>query len=353
VPACFGARAVPGGIAHKAFPMAKRQALKPQPAGAPAPKYDVAISFLARDEQVARAFADKLGEGLSVFFFPRKQEELAGTNGLVSMREPFLDARVVAILYREPWGQTEWTRVEETAITDRCLKRGWASLVFVQLDDTSAVPQWLPHTHIRFKLKAYGIEEAVGAIKLRVQEHGGVIEPPNALARAVRVRREGEFLTERQRLFGDGAFIAHVHASIRHAVSAAVDLVREGGKDMRPMIYAGAEDRHCVMTDERVSVAAFWKQDIFNSVGRDAALIVREFRGAVAVPGTGRQYIFRPEVHQEHKFTVEVTAAFELVWKADGSRELLSTDALAHKIAMIFFDLIGKANRGEIEMPFI
>ena len=277
--------------------MAKRQALKPQPAATPTPKYDVAISFLARDEQLARAFADKLREGLNVFFFPRNQEQLASTNGLVSMREPFLGARVVVVLYREPWGQTDWTRVEETAITDRCLKRGWQSLVFVQLDDASKIPHWLPDTHIRFKLKAYGIEEAVGAIKLRVQEQGGTIEPPNALARAARVQREGEFLAERQRLFGDSTFIGHVHSSVGQALSGVVDLVREGGKDMQPIIYAGVKDRHCVMTDERVSVAAFWQQGIFNRVGQEAFFIIREFRGAVAVPGAGRQYFFRPEVH--------------------------------------------------------
>lgn len=332
--------------------MAKRSALQPNPGGNPAPEYDVAISFLARDEHIARAFADRLGEGLNVFFFPRNQEQLAGTNGLASMREPFLNARVAVVLFREPWGQTDWTRVEETAITDRCLKCGWQSLVFVQLDETSAIPDWLPNTHVRFNLKAYGIEEAVGAIKLRVQEQGGKIEPPNAIARAKRVQREAEFLSERARLLGDRGWIEQmVHASVRHAVSAAVDLVREGGKDMQPAIRAGAQDRHCVMTDERVSVAAFWKQDIFNTVAQDAALIVREFSGPVAVPGSGLQYTHHPKVLKEYKFTIELTAALQLAWKRSGSRELLSTDDLAHKIAIIFFDLIAKANRGKVEMP--
>jgi hypothetical protein len=32
------------------------------------------------------------------------------------MREPFFDSRVVAVLYREPWGTTPWTSIEETAI---------------------------------------------------------------------------------------------------------------------------------------------------------------------------------------------------------------------------------------------
>jgi hypothetical protein len=62
------------------------------------PKYDVAISFLAADEPTARALADQLGSsGLSVFFFPRNQEELAGTDGMESMREPFLSARVAVV----------------------------------------------------------------------------------------------------------------------------------------------------------------------------------------------------------------------------------------------------------------
>jgi hypothetical protein len=52
------------------------------------PKYDVAISFLAKDEPIAGALHDELAKSLDVFFFPRNQEELAGTDGLESMRAP-------------------------------------------------------------------------------------------------------------------------------------------------------------------------------------------------------------------------------------------------------------------------
>jgi hypothetical protein len=48
------------------------------------PKYDVAISFLSKDSHTAAALNDRLSEGLNVFFFPRRQEELAGTEGLES-----------------------------------------------------------------------------------------------------------------------------------------------------------------------------------------------------------------------------------------------------------------------------
>ena len=85
---------------------------------------------------------DKLeSSGLSVFFFPRNQEELAGTDGMESMREPFLSARTVVVLYREQWGKTPWTRVEETAIKERCLNHGWSSLMFVSLESTDVLPK--------------------------------------------------------------------------------------------------------------------------------------------------------------------------------------------------------------------
>lgn len=86
------------------------------------PKYDVAISFLSEDEPIATALHARLSSGLTVFYYPRSQEELAGTDGLESMRQPFLDeTRVAVVLYKERWGKTPWTRVEETAIKDGCL----------------------------------------------------------------------------------------------------------------------------------------------------------------------------------------------------------------------------------------
>ena len=77
-------------------------------------KYDVAISFLARDQGTVGAIAESLTETLKVFYFPRAQEALAGTDGLEFMRIPFVSgSRLTVVFFREPWGETEWTRLEE------------------------------------------------------------------------------------------------------------------------------------------------------------------------------------------------------------------------------------------------
>jgi hypothetical protein len=136
---------------------------------APEPVYDVAISFLVADEKIASAIKTRLA-GLNVFFYPHNQEQLIGTNGLESMRAPFLSARVNVVLYRERYGKTPWTGVELKAIQDSCLQTGFRSLLFVQLEKKDGKPDWLPDTHIRCVLGDFTIDQLVGAIKSKVQE---------------------------------------------------------------------------------------------------------------------------------------------------------------------------------------
>jgi hypothetical protein len=80
-------------------------------------EYDVAISFLVVDENIAASIKGGLS-GLNVFFYPHNQEDLIGTNGIETMRAPFLSARVNVILFRERYSKTPWTGVELSAIQD-------------------------------------------------------------------------------------------------------------------------------------------------------------------------------------------------------------------------------------------
>jgi hypothetical protein len=291
-----------------------------------------------------------LGERLSVFFFPRKQEELAGTNGLESMRVPFMDARVVVVFFRRPWGETPWTRVEQTAITDRCLKQGWQSLLFVQLDSSSPVPTWLPETHIRFAWEAYGAEQLIGAVKLRVQERGGSIRQPDAQSRAKHVQREAEHIAERHRLFRDRSWIeGTVHVSAQQAVHRAVELVLDPGNTMNPRIRAKADKLVCVMTDGRVSVAAFWKQGIFSDIGKEAFLFSTEHVDPLLLPGEKGYYFGKPRLIREQKFAPELSLAGELRWVRAGKSTMQPSEEVAHQVVIAFLDLVGKMNRGELQ----
>ena len=70
-------------------------------------KYAVAISFLSQDEPLALELYGRLSQQLAVFVYSKKQEDLAGTNGIDSFRVAFgSQARLIVVLYRDGWGET-------------------------------------------------------------------------------------------------------------------------------------------------------------------------------------------------------------------------------------------------------
>ena len=89
-------------------------------------KYDVAFSFMAEDEALAAQLTDLLQDRLKVFLYSRRQGEIAGTDGEKTFNAVFGEqARLVVVLYRSRWGQTPWTRIEETAIRNRAFEHGY------------------------------------------------------------------------------------------------------------------------------------------------------------------------------------------------------------------------------------
>ncbi|MFZ3307871.1 MAG: TIR domain-containing protein [Xanthobacteraceae bacterium] len=321
------------------------------------PKYDVAISFLAKDEATGRTIADKLeASGFNVFFFPRNQEELAGTNGMETMREPFFESRVSVVLFREPWGQTPWTRVEQTALTERCLEKGWESLIFVQLDGTSKVPKWLPNTHVRFLLEAYGIEQLSGAIKARVQEHGGVLVPLDPMTEAKRVKREADYFKDREALLHDRHWIEDsVHRSLAGAYGRIEALIETANKEHGFGIVVGARGyQSCIMRAGYITLALNWQQPIYNSVMNDSHgdcyLCATEFSGTVPIPGRNEMAWYKPRVLKEHKFRPDVSEMRELVW-IERKGERIASDKLADRIMLLLFDLIARTNAGKVPKP--
>jgi len=319
------------------------------------PTYDVAISFLVADEQLGAAIRDGL-TGLNVFFFPHKQEELVGTNGLESMRQPFLDARVLVVLYREQWGKTPWTGVELQAITDRCLREKFRPLVFVQLQKNDPLPDWLPDTHIRCSLEQYGIEQLVGAIKIRVQECGGEIYPPDAMSEAKRIKSEAEFITDREAMMGDRRWIeGTVHQSLRETMQEIVRLVDEANQTYGFQIVRGAQDRSCVLRSGFVSMAVGWHQPIYNRVSDQQSdkcyLRVAEFSGSIMLPGEQGWYMHEPRLLKEHRFKVDVSLSRDMVWVENGKNKQVQSGKLADRIVQLFLDLVSRANRGKVERP--
>lgn len=154
-------------------------------------KYEVAFSFLKEDESLALKINDLVQEQLSTFIYSKRQEELVGTDGEESFNKVFgEDARIVVVLYRPNWGNTPWTRIEETAIKNRALEEGYDFTVFIPLDQPSTTPRWLPKTQIWTDINRLGVDGAANIIKFKVQQAGGETREETLEERALRIKEK-------------------------------------------------------------------------------------------------------------------------------------------------------------------
>jgi hypothetical protein len=134
---------------------------------------DVAISLLRADESLGEEICSALPADLKLFFYPAFQRELIlERDGVNTFPAVFRGARLVVILFRAGWGDSRWTRLEKSAITDRFLDEGPSFLLLVRLD-ASEPPPWFPITNFWVDHLTLGTTGVTTAIVDRVR-HGDI-----------------------------------------------------------------------------------------------------------------------------------------------------------------------------------
>jgi hypothetical protein len=162
-------------------------------------QYEVGFSFLKQDEAIAYDLNDHIQDRLSTFIYSKKQEELGGTDGEKKFNKVFYEeCRVVVVLYRNGWGETPWTRIEETAIKNRAFDTGWNFLFFINLAPNSLVPSWIPKTNIGLDYQRFKTEGAIAVIEHKVKEQGGTSRQETIAEAAERLKRLRKAEKERE-----------------------------------------------------------------------------------------------------------------------------------------------------------
>jgi hypothetical protein len=316
------------------------------------PAYDVAISFLVADEKIASAIKSGLA-GLKVFFYPHNQEELVGTNGIESMREPFLAARVNVILFRERYGNTPWTGVELKAIQDSCLKTRFESLVFAQLDKADQKPLWLPDTHIRCVLGDFTLDQLVGAIKLRVQERGGEVTKVSPLELAKRLRAEELLRQDEKKFFRDDPYIKQTAAKVvdelmKELMAQVEHIKAEVGAQWTCGYESEGAGVRGVVKYGRVALEVWWRQ-IYTNVIEDVALECTEYNGGVVLRSENKIVLYEPERLAEKKYYPTLNMGREMRWIDKAKPEqLMSNGDVVEKVIEQFLSLVDRVDRGKI-----
>jgi len=160
--------------------------------------YDVAFSFMQKDERLAYEISDLIQDRFSTFIYSKYQEELAGTDGEKLFGNVFGEkSRTVVVLYRNGWGTTPWTRIEETAIRNRAHETGYDFATFVKLDKDAEIPKWLPKNRIYYDFSRFGLQGLASVISARIQESGGETKPESIEEKAEGLKRHRKLEQDR------------------------------------------------------------------------------------------------------------------------------------------------------------
>lgn len=249
-------------------------------------EYEVAFSFLAQDEPLAIQLNDLLQDRVKTFLYSEQQKRIAGTDGEKTFGLVFGEqARLVVVLYRNGWGGSPWTRIEETAIRNRAHELGYDFVIVIPLDKTASVPQWLPRNRIWVGLERWGMKGAAGVIEARIQELGGEPHEETLKERAARLERANKFQQRRKQFLHSHEGVNAANAEYLKLHQELKELIAEI-KTAAPSIPISLDNNQgiLVITGSH-GVSVCWRSRFSNMLDDDSQLEIRVWTGYPPVPG--------------------------------------------------------------------
>ncbi len=163
-------------------------------------KYDVAFAFLQRDEPLAYQINYLIKDRFSTFLYSKKQENLTDADIEIKFSDAFgKQSRVVIVLYRNKWGTTPWTAIEEKTIRNRASEQGFDFVLFIQLDETDAIPKYLPQSRLWKDISKSGVRGAANVIEELVLSLGGGIKEDMPIILETEAKNEPNFEVEKSK----------------------------------------------------------------------------------------------------------------------------------------------------------
>lgn len=306
--------------------------------------YDVAFSFVKDDEDLVTQLNDALQGRYETFLYAKRQEELAGNDGEKVFNEVFGQrARTVIVIYRDTWGETPWTRIEETAIRNRAYNEGYDFALFIPVTEPPSVPKWLPKTRIWHNYGRFGIEATVAVIDSHVQQHGGKARPESVADRTARLERALQNQQRREQFLHSvqgvelsteayGGVLDHVEkwAVSDHAKKAGVHCKRRD--QALVLLHSGGRQGD-------VTSLSFARRRTYANDIKDDYVEVSTWDGHP--PFTGVMLFDEPQKKATWRFLFDLSGSGEVVFVEEGAeRRIFSADRFADEIVRRYTDAI-------------
>ncbi len=304
-------------------------------------QYDVAFSFLKRDEPLAVQINDLLADRLSTFLYSNRQKEIVGKDGEKTFNDVFFEkSRIVVVLYRNGWGSTPWTRIEETAIRNRAYDSGYDFVIFIPLDTPPQVPPWLPKTHMWANLERRGIQGAASVIEACVQRAGGNPREESVLDQAARIKRQIDLEEEKKAFLNSTDGVAAANSEVQNLLTIIERLLKEISERHHWQLRSYRRNENTFdFAKDRTWIGLDWSYSYANTL-EQSKLIIALWEGPPPRPGVftlGESCMI-----SEIQFSFSISFDKSLCWICVNPKLEFSTMKLAEYSIKLLIDNIQK-----------
>jgi hypothetical protein len=265
-----------------------------------------------------------------VFLYSEQQKALAGKDGEIAFNDVFArDARTVVVLYRVGWGQTPWTRIEETAIRNRGFDEGYDFATLVAIESPVDPPKWLPKNRLWVGFDRWGIEGAAATIEGRVQETHGTVEQQTELDRILVEEASKQEHTDFVEATGS---VPIAEEEFRILKAELLSLVAAASARLPNLKLAPVEEhngRLISLYGATHEVHISWSQQYLNTL-RHSGLLIRSFTR----PRRSQSY---PLIDRHFEITMH---SGRLGWREDGESAVVGSQPLAERCLADFLRLL-------------
>jgi hypothetical protein len=306
-------------------------------------KYDLAFSFCQEDEALAIQLYDLLKTRVKCFIYIEQQKRLAGKDGEVEFNHVFgKESRFVAVLYREKWGKTPWTRKEETAIRNRAHDYGYGFVLFIPTD-TSKVPDWLPKTQLWIGINQYGIESIAAILEQRVIEHGGEIKEETLPEKAERIERENQQKLRIRKLMDSEQGVKRMEDEMKSLYQQLLKKTSAINQNANTFTFQVNRLKIYDLEVRLSGYSLYFDYNLkWNNTLDDSKLKVRIYQGFFNKDGYNDDPFYEPKLQYSSYYKLNINLINEVVWTDNYREDSIDTSILVDKWLDELIDIVTK-----------
>lgn len=313
-------------------------------------KYDLAISLMDRDKEVAKQLFRGLEKDFVVFLYTEAEKEIHFREAVELFSDVYgKEARAVLVLLRPEWGSTTFTRLEKAALKTRVFNEGAQFLFCVRMEDMQG-PTWVPPNFMYAEYEKWGPDSLLHALRGTLGALGAEAREMTAVDIANQQARTEQWeLLHYQKVNGaDGKKRAEEERlSLLSMLKEHVEAVNKSGRGVQLLTGGGVGGRATTISRNPCSIRILPMETKMERPYVNRIRVV-EYDGMVDENGY-KVTKLEPNEQKVTEYAIDVDQKGNWFWRDMSSNDIVSTAKLSDALLSKLLTRSAKFDRGELE----